>query len=319
MGFPVASFFLQLLFPGFRGGREGSGEPARSADFLLIQPSGDSIFLHHLPDFFLIRFRADSGLIAIFQGIRPGLCPGFQVGEFFRRQGLAQICPGVFGIQIQHFLKEAIRLLPLPILQGHLTPIQDGTDPSGIVTLDDHRFLHGLLRLDDLADIPHHILHRTDLVHILALQRLQGLGDIHIGIHFTGKAGENLLIFILFPELQEPAPFVPDPHRVEMLIAAAHHQHHRCGVQRRENVRFVFLTQMIFQGNSGVEYPITGLGQGIIQLIRLVAVDGAVAGCILFFIADEDIVGVFFCGNGNDPFPQKLDVTRLIQVHPTGG
>ena len=79
-------------------------------------------------------------------------------------QGFADVGLGVLEIIVQHFLKEAVRLIPVAVLQSHITPLEQGGDFSVRRRgFHHHPFLdHGLLFQGDiLFHIEKNILDRA--------------------------------------------------------------------------------------------------------------------------------------------------------------
>ena len=119
-------------------------------------------------------------------------------------------------------------------------------------------------------------------------------------------------------QFQVPAPFVFDPHGVEVFIVRAESQHNFCGVQRSEDIRLVLLPQLVLQGDPGEEHPVALGGQGVIYILRNDGIDGALAVFVGLLVADEDIVGLFLAGNLDDALANLLDLLGFLPVYLPG-
>ena len=73
-----------------------------------------------------------------------------------------------------------------------------------------------------------------------------------IGVHITISGNEHFLCTV-FDECQIPAPFVLDPHGVEILRLCAEYDHHFCTVECGKDIGFISRAELVFQCNTGKE------------------------------------------------------------------
>ena len=167
-----------------------------------------------------------------------------------------------------------------------------------------------------LLNAPHQILDRAHFAHVLGLELGEFLGHV-IGVD-TLVAGNQVLGFVLCHELEIAAPLVLDPHGVIVFVIRAEGQHDFRAVQGGEDVRLVFLAQLVLQGDAGEEYTIALFRQGVIDILSNDAVYGAFAVFVRLLVADEDIIRLLFAGDLDDALADFLDLLGLLPVDLAG-
>ena len=233
---------------------------------------------------------------------------------------LSQIGFCTVGIQVQCFFKEAVRLFPVPILQRHIAPVKLGTLAviSGSHYLLNH-LLHrgaGVGSGQKLLDASHQILDCSHLAHVLSLELGKLLRHI-IGIDAL-VAGNQVLGFVPCHELEIAAPLVFDPHGVIVFIIRAEGQHDFGGVQSGEDIRLVFLPQLVLQCNAGEEDTVALLRQGIVNILGNDAVHSALTVLVRLLIADENVIRLLLAGNLDDALADFLNLFCLVPVDLAG-
>ena len=223
-------------------------------------------------------------------------------------------------IQVQRFLKESIRLFPVSVLQRHIAPVKLG---ALAVISGSHYLLNHLLHRgagvgfgQELLDASHQILDCTHLAHVLSLEFCKLLRHI-IGIDAL-VAGNQVLGFVPCHELEIAAPLVFDPHGVIVFIIRAEGQHDFGRVQSGEDIRLVFLPQLVFQGNAGEEDTVALLRQGIVNILGNDAVHGALTVLVRLLIADENVIRLLFAGNLDDALADFLNLLCLVPIDLAG-
>ena len=103
-----------------------------------------------------------------------------------------------------------------------------------------------------------------------------------------------------------------------MLIGCAHRQHDLCTVQRRKDIGFIFLTDLILQTDPGEEDPVAFFCQGIVNILRQHRVQRPVTVFIGLLIADENIIGCFLGGHRHNLPADLVDLFCLLQIYPPG-
>ena len=224
------------------------------------------------------------------------------------------------GIQIQRFFKKAIRFFPIAILQGHKAPVK--LDTLAVISRGHHllnHLLHWGARVGSgqkLLNAPHQILDRPHLAHVLGLELGEFLGHV-IGVDAL-VAGNQVLCLVLGHELEVAAPLILDPHGVVVFIIRAEGQHDLRAVQGGEDVRLVFLAQLVLQGDAGEEYPVALFRQGVIDILGNDTVHGAFAVFVRLLVADENIIRLLLAGDLDDALADLLDLLGLLPVDLAG-
>ncbi len=127
-----------------------------------------------------------------------------------------------------------------------------------------------------------------------------------------------MLGFVLCHELEIAAPLVLDPHGVIVFIIRTECQHDFGGVQSGEDIRLVFLPQLVFQGNAGEEDTIALLRQGIVNILGNDAVHGALTVLVRLLVADENVIRLLLAGNLDDALADFLDLLGLLPIDLAG-
>ena len=228
-------------------------------------------------------------------------------------------------VQIERLLKERVCLLHLAVRQRHLAPLEQ-RDQVGIrrrcgsgcgLRCRSPRPLGLPVHVQYLPDAPQQVLHEADSAHVLALQRGQLLGQV-VGIH-AAVAGDQQALSVLGHQRQVAAPLVFDPHGIEVLRPAADDHHHPCAVQRREYVGLVLLTQLVLQRDAREEHLIALLRQAVVDLLRPLAVAGALAVLIRLLVADEHVIGLLAGRYGQYALLDLANLRRLLPVQVAAG
>ena len=168
----------------------------------------------------------------------------------------------------------------------------------------------------ELLDASHQILDCSHLAHVLSLELGKLLRHI-IGIDAL-VAGNQVLGFVPCHELEIAAPLVLDPHGVIVFIIRAEGQHDFGGVQSGEDIRLVFLPQLVFQGNAGEEYPVALLRQGIVDILGNDAVHRALTVLVRLLIADENVIRLLLAGNLDDALADFFNLLCLVPIDLAG-
>ena len=229
---------------------------------------------------------------------------------------LAQIGPAVLRIDIQNFFAVIVGAAPVLVLQEHKDTLQVGID-GGVDCAAGSSGVFGLcLTGQNLINAPQQILNGAHLAQILGLQFCKLPG--HIVSVDVLIAGDQVLFLVLRHQLQETRPFVFHPHCVEILVISAKNQHDPGGVQGSEDVRLVFLTQLVLQADAGEEHPIALAGQGVIYILRQNRVQGPVAVRSRLFVADKNIIRLFLGRYRNDALADLFNLLCFIPVDSAG-
>ena len=114
-----------------------------------------------------------------------------------------------------------------------------------------------------------------------------------IGVHITISGNEHFLCTV-FDECQIPAPFVLDPHGVEILRLCAEYDHHFGGIQRGEYVRFISCAELVFEGDAGEENLEALLRQLVVQVVCKHGILRAATVGIGLLVADKHVKRLFF-------------------------
>ena len=157
-----------------------------------------------------------------------------------------------------------------------------------------------ILFTENFFDSVKNVLNEADLAHILGLEKGKFFRQI-IGIHVP-VTGNNEAGAVFFLQREEAAPLIFHPHRIEIFRFRSDDQHHFCGIERGKNVRFVLLTQLGFQRDTGKKYFVSRIGQLVINVLRdggIFRPRAAVGG---LFVADKNIKRLFLRGNFQDVF-----------------
>ena len=150
----------------------------------------------------LLRFQGQGFRLCAFGALQPLSDQAVQGFLPLLHQSFADVGLGVLEIIVQHFLKEAVRLVPIAVLQSHKTALEQGGDFSVRRRgFHHHPFLHqGLLFQGDiLLHIEKNILDRTHFSQIRPLEMLELPG--HILRFQVLVAGDQVFGFVSGHEL----------------------------------------------------------------------------------------------------------------------
>ena len=256
-------------------------------------------------------------------------CPAFHAVLLFSCQELAHIRFGVLRVAIQHAVKKLIGFSPVAVGERHIAALEQrrrvGFAADRNILL--HHLLNNLrhidaraLRLalllfaaDDLFNAAQQILHRADLAHILRLKPRKLLGHVvSVDILVTG----NQCLFLPRRNQRKiTTPFVLDPDGVVIFVIRADGEHDLRTVERREDIRLVFLTEFILQRNARKKHAVALFGQRVIDILCQNAVKRAASVFVGFLVADKNVVGLLFAGDLDNPLAQLLDLLRLVAVN----
>ena len=89
--------------------------------------------------------------------------------------------------------------------------------------------------------------------------------------------------------MQEAAPLVSHPDGVEILSLRADDKHHLRGVQSRENIRLVLLSEFVLQRYAGEEHLVPLVRQLVVDVLRDGGVLRARAAVGRLLVADEHV------------------------------
>ena len=281
--------------------------------------AGNGIFSHHLCNMVaLFRDGKCFRLHLLIHG-QPLAYQCIHGAAALLGQGFSQIGLGILGIVIQHILKEAVRLVPVPVFQGHIAPVQQGGNLIVAAAAHHNTLLHHGHRLllgQNLFNSPEQILHSAYFAHVLGLQFRKLLGHI-IGID-AFVAGNQVLALVGGHQFQVPAPLVFDPHGVIVFIIRAEGQHDFGGVQSGEDIRFILLPQLVLQGNPGEEDPVALFRQGIVNILGNDAVHRALTVLVRLLIADENAIRLLLAGNLDDALADFFNLFCLVPIDLAG-
>ena len=135
-------------------------------------------------------------------------------------------------------------------------------------------------------DIAAHHLRKRDLLLLLVNGRVRPLQEDRRAGHFVQadrfqmrEIRRKLLRaharnsrnqeppLVLAHQQQEPLPFVFHPRGIHVFRAGRDHDHHPRGLQRRINIRFVFLARQRFQRRGGKEHAITAARKQVVEIL----------------------------------------------------
>ena len=297
-----------------------------------IQKLRNSIPLNHISDMLFLLLRQFKRQCNRLKGLLcKCFCPFFKAGFSLFCQELAHIRFGVLRVAIQHAVKKLIGFFPVAVGERHIAALEQrrrvGFAAGGDVL--PHHLLNNLrhinacaLRLalllfaaDDLFNAAQQILHRADLAHILCLKPRKLLGHI-VSVDIL-VAGNQRLFLPRRNQRKITAPLVLDPDGVVILVIRADGEHDLRAVERREDIRLVFLTEFILQRNARKKHAVALFGQRVIDILRQNAVKRAASVFVGFLVADKNVVGLLFAGDLDNPLAQLLDLLRLVAVNLT--
>ena len=275
-----------------------------------------------LVDSFLLRVGESQGFLPV--GIvfiqerrfsQTGLCSNSERRAYLGRVGL-----GILGVQVQDTVDILRRALKVAVLHEQAGALHqaDGSRSSegGRGALDRLLYHPGRLRLFlGIENLPHtadQVLHKADLAHVLALQAAQLVRQV-IGIHIP-VAGDQQPLAVVRHQNQIAAPLVLHPHRIEILRLRANDHHHPGRLQGSEDVGLVFLPQFVLQCDAAEEHLVTLLCQAIVNLLRPLAVMGALAARVGLLVADEHVVWLFVLRDSEDAFLDLRDPGGLFLI-----
>ena len=110
------------------------------------------------------------------------------------------------------------------------------------------------------------------------------------------------------------APFVLYPHRIEIFGLAAYYHHNLCTVQRSKNVRLILLPQLVLQRNTAEEHFVALFRQAVINVLRPLAVMGALTVRIRLLIADKHVIRLFIRRNRKDALLNLGNLGSLLLI-----
>ena len=239
--------------------------------------------------------------------------------NFHHIQSQVGIC--TFRSGVQRIIKELLCFLKCTIFQAHKAPLNHSISLNAArywlrLIYNSRSRISPLHSRQKLLNAPHQILDRAHFAHVLGLELGEFLGHV-IGVDAL-VAGDQVLGLILGHELEIAAPFVLDPHGVIVFIIRAKGQHDFRAVQGSEDVRLVFLAQLVLQGDAGEEYTIALFRQGVIDILSNDAVYGAFAVFVRLLVADEDIIRLLLAGNLDDALADFLNLLCLVPIDLAG-
>ena len=320
---PPLFLVFQLSFSARNIGRIRKIILVQCFDLGRLKIPRNAVFLHCFLNMGKLSFLRLDGFIFCFYIL--ALCQSFQhqcmeIPALLLCQCFTDVCRGAVGIQVQRFLKESIRLFPIPIFQRHIAPVKLGTLAviSGSHYLLNH-LLHrgaGVGSGQKLLDASHQILDCSHLAHVLSLEFSKLLRHI-IGIDAL-VAGNQVLGFVPCHKLEIAAPLILDPHGVIVFIIRTEGQHDFGRVQSSEDIRLVFLPQLVFQCNAGEEDTVALFRQGIVNILGNDAVHGALTVLVRLLVADENVIRLLFAGNLDDALADFFNLFCLVPVDLAG-
>ena len=239
--------------------------------------------------------------------------------NFHHIQSQVGIC--TFRSGVQRIIKELLCFLKCTIFQAHKAPLNHSISLNAArywlrLIYNSRSRISPLHSRQKLLNAPHQILDRAHFAHVLGLEFGKLLGHI-IGIDAL-VAGNQVLGFVPCHELEIAAPLVLDPHSVIVFIIRAKGQHDFGGVQSGEDIRLIFLPQLVFQGNAGEEDTVALLRQGIVNILGNDAVHGALTVLVRLLIADENVIRLLLAGNLDDALADFLDLLGLLPIDLAG-
>ena len=243
-------------------------------------------------------------------------------GHMQRRHQLAHIRPGVLRGNVQHALAVLVRALPVPVLQEQGNAAQQGLrgGGGGLGGGGDRGDRGGggglLLRAHHLPDAAHQILHKADAAHVIALQHRQLVGHV-VGIHVP-VAGDQQTAAVVLHQRVEAAPLVAHPHGVQVLGLRSHHHHHPRRLQGGEDVGLIRHAGLVLQRDAREKHPQAVVGQLVVDILRQLAVTGALAVGAHLLVAEEDVEGLRAPADGEDPPEDLVDLLRALLIHGAG-
>ena len=169
-----------------------------------------------------------------------------------------------------------------------------------------------LCRVHDLLDAPDEVLNKTDFVHVLTLQHAEFFGHI-IRIHIA-VAGDEQTAAVGAHERKIPAPFIFDPDGVQIFRLRADHNHDLCRMKGREDVRLVFLPELVFQRDAREEDLIARVGELVVNILRQRGILCPFAVLVRLFITDEHVKRRFLLRDRQNVLLQVGNTQRLFFV-----
>ena len=227
---------------------------------IIINTCQSGIFIAH---FYLIYIAAKLGfqlfisetdcLLIIIVRIKRLItaCKTFSPADVLLCHQFAEICLGTFRVDIKHLFAVFIRFLPVSILQKHKYSLEKrcGISASRInhqCFLDSGFLLVCSYYFLDAAD---KVLHKAEFAHVLRLQMRKFFRQV-IGVHIFICRNKYLLAARIFDKRKIAAPFISDPHGIEIFRSCAEYHHYFCAVQCRKYVRFISCTEFILECNT---------------------------------------------------------------------
>ena len=298
-------------------------------NYIAVQIALNRVLPHRHHDMLLLFIRQVERQHIRLKGLfAVRFCPAFHAVLLFSGQELAHIRFGVFRVAIQHAVKKLIGFFPIAVGERHIAALEQrrrvGFAADRNILL--HHLLNNLLHIDaralqlafflfaadDLFNAAQQILHRADLAHILRLKPRKLLG--HVVCVDILVAGNQRLFLPRRNQRKITAPFVLDPDGVVILVIRADGEHDLRAVERREDIRLIFLTEFILQRNARKKHAVALFGQRVIDILRQNAVKRSASVFVGFLVADKDVVRLLFAGDLDNPLAQLLDLLRLVAV-----
>ena len=239
--------------------------------------------------------------------------------NFHHIQSQVGIC--TFRSGVQRIIKELLCFLKCTIFQAHKAPLNHSISLNAArywlrLIYNSRSRISPLHSRQKLLNAPHQILDRAHFAHVLGLELGEFLGHV-IGVDAL-VAGNQVLTLVLCHELEIAAPLVFDPHGVIVFIIRAEGQHDFGGVQGGEDIRLVFLPQLVLQCNAGEEDTVALLRQGIINILGNDAVHSALTVLVRLLIADENVIRLLLAGNLDDALADFLNLLCLVPIDLAG-
>ncbi len=113
-------------------------------------------------------------------------------------------------------------------------------------------------------------------------------------------------------ERKVAAPLVFHPGCIQIFRLRADHNHDLCRMKGREDVRLVFLPELVFQRDAREEHLIARVGELVVNILRQRGILRALAVLIGFFVADEHVKRRFLLRDRQNVSLQAGDALRLF-------
>ena len=316
---PVVLFSLVFLLPRRRYDLISAVKLVQFGDFGAVHIPFYRCFTEHFLDVLFVLRQLSHFLLHVLSQAFALADKGLQRFASLLRQRLAKISLCVAGVIVQHFLKEAVGLGPIAVLQRHASALHQSSRLAALAALlHYHSLLYGglLIAIQHLFHAADQVLDKADLPHVIGLQYTQLLRQV-IGVHIP-VAGEQQLGAVLLHQRQEAAPLVLHPHGIEILRLGAHCHHDFSAVQCREDIRLILGAHLVLQRDAGEKHPVAGVRQLIVDVLSQQGVLCPLAVLVRLFIADKDIKGLLILGGGQDALLHLRNLGGILLVLPPG-